>query len=347
MYQKVERSYSEVFYYCIQEAVYWKLKAEIYNNSEQDKIRIEDPTKSSNCKIHSENDVTKYVYIPTDMKNIDENQIDLELTKVGLGARNGVDNVMLVVKELEECRTKDTFNMISKLGFHGGEFKESGMVMVTEDRKLINDRERTNFSEPEEQYFRKEAKQGYSSVLRTVAEKNRVFSFDKRRIDENPNQERKDRRSISNFRKIRNSAEIVRHTTKGVKYKSRLTDTGLTMYNRIDILSRERDFQFDKKINQDVINVFSEGLYLMKELRIDERKYVNEQLKAEEVLGTLFILGGIGVGAVYGAGVGGTIGSVAGPPGVILVGAIGGVIGGVGGGIVRAVNAIKLGLFKK
>ena len=179
------KGYSEVFYYCIHEAVYWKLKAEIYNNSEQDKKRIQDPTKSSSCNIHSENDVTKYVYIPTDKKNIDPDNFDLELTKVGLGARSGVDNVMLVVKEFEECKEQNTLDMIERLSFYGGEFKDRGMVMVTNELKLIDDDQPDDIPETEEKYFKNEARSDeYSDILKILTNENKVFTYEKRKIDE-------------------------------------------------------------------------------------------------------------------------------------------------------------------
>ena len=294
MFQKVEKSYSEVFYYCIQEAVYWKLKAEIYNNSEQDKKRIHDPTKSSSCNIHSENNVTKYVYIPTDKKNIDPDNFDLELTKVGLGARSGVDNVMLVVKAIGECKEQNTLDMISKLSHYGGEFKDRGMVMVTEESKLIDDDQAEDFPETEEKYFKNEARSDeFSEIFKILANENRVFSFDKKRVDETRrrsqigeffNQERENKRRIDNLRKIQNSSKIVQRATEGVKYTSKLTQTGMNVYRNMHTASKGVDIQVDKRtIDQVVINQVSEARGNVDKLKIEEAHYVEERRKIETV----------------------------------------------------------------
>ena len=286
------KGYSEVFYYCIQEAIYWKLKAEIYSNSEQDKKCIQDPTKSSSCKIHSENDVTKYVYIPTDKKNINPDIFDLELTKVGLGARNGVDNVMLVVKEFEECKREDTFNMMSKLGFHGGKFKDRGMVMVTEESKLIDDDQAEDFPETESQYFRNVARSNdYSNILKTLTAENRVFSFDKKRVDEPKmrtemgeffKQEGEDKRYIDNFRKIQNSSKIVQRATEGSKYTSGLAQIGMNVYRNMYTASKGVDIQVDKRmIDQVVINHVRKARNDVNKLRIDETRYVKTEQNRE------------------------------------------------------------------
>ena len=282
--------YSEVFYYCLQEAIYWKLIAEIYYNSEQDKKRIQDPTKASSCIIHSENDVTKYVYIPTDKENIDEDKIELELTKVGLGARSGVDNVMLVVKEFEECKKQNTLDMISKLSHYGGEFKERGMVMVTEERKLIDDNQPDELPETESNYFKNEA-DDYSDILKILIAENRVFCFDKKRVDKPKmgtemgeffNQEREDRRSIDNLRKIQNSAKIVQRATEGVKHTSILTQTGMNVYRNMYTASKGVDIQGDRKIiDQVVINQVWEAKGFVDKLRTEEVQYVEERRKIE------------------------------------------------------------------
>ena len=276
-FRKVEENYSAVFYYCLQEAVYWKLKAEIYNNSEQDKKRIQDSTKSSSCKIHSQNDVTKYVYIPTDKKNIDEAKIDLELSKVGFGSRYGVDNVMLVVKEFEECKEQRTLDMVDKLSFYGGEFKDRGMLMVTEDSKLIDDDQPDGFPETEAKYFRNEVRSdAYSDIFKISANEGKVFSFEKKRIDgpeirtetgEDCEQKREDNRSDDNFDKIHKSTKIVNRSTEGRKHKSKLADTGMRLYKDINTASKGMDLTDRRLIDEVVMRKVLEIVDVVNQLR--------------------------------------------------------------------------------
>ena len=232
------------------------------------------------------------MYIPTDKKNIDPYNFDLELTKVGLGARSGVNNVMLVVKEFQECKELNTLDMISKLSHYGGEFKDRGMVMVTEESKLIDDYQAEDFPETESEYFTKEATSNeYSDILKILTAENRVFSFDKKRVDEPKmrtemgeffKQEREDHRTNDNFRKIQNSSKIVQRATEGVKHTSKLTQTGMNVYRNMHTASKGVDIQVDKiKIDEVVLNRVLEAKRNMNELRIDEHKYVETEQKKE------------------------------------------------------------------
>ena len=232
------------------------------------------------------------MYIPTDKKNIDESKIDLELTKVGVGARSGVDNVMLVVKEFGECKTLDTFNMISKLGFHGGKFEDRGMVMVTDESKLIEDIQPDEPLEVESKYFKNEAKcDDYSDIFKILTAENRVFSFDKKRVDEPKtrtemgeffNQEGEDNRTKDNFQKILDSAKIVQRATEGAKYTSKLTQTGMRLYQDVYTASKGVDLQVDRiRIDEVVVNRVWEARSYVNKLRIDEKEYVEKEQKKE------------------------------------------------------------------
>ena len=223
MSQKIEKEYSEVFYYCIQEAVYWKLKAEIYNNSEQDKKRMQDPTKSSSCKIHSQNCVTKYVYIPTDRRNIDESKIDLELTKVGVGARSGVNNVMLVVKEIEECKKQNTLDMMLMLSVYGAPFNDRGIIMVTEECKRTNNHQ-NNVPNSDVEYLKsKTVSEEYLDIIRLIANENRIFLLNKKSVDQNRVQ-----------------------TLEGEIYQNQLFEIGKDLYRKIVPNNNEAEFHVEK-----------------------------------------------------------------------------------------------------
>ena len=189
------------------------------------------------------------MYIPTDRRNIVESNFDLELTKVGLGARNRLNNVMLVVKKIDEFKDQNTLDMIVLLSIYGAPFQDRGIVIVRE-RCRVRDWTKSN---------------KYLDIFKHLGNEKRIFSYDQ----DNPRMQTELQEFFKQTRSI----------TSG-RCQNKLTETGMKLYRKLSAVNKGMGFQ----INKDFFIQVSEARNQVNKLRTCD-KLLMELKKVQNIFG--------------------------------------------------------------